>query len=93
MDGKQITVASQHGSPSKDAATLAWIEAKAVAHIQATRTTFSQVVNARMGHLEAYTVKDDFEKVSKSFANNCARLRRFASWWNLPIEEITREMI
>jgi Phage integrase SAM-like domain len=93
VDGKQISLASLFGFTNKDAATLAWIEAKAVAHIRASRTTFSQVVNARMDHLQAYTVKDDFEKVSKTYANNRARLRRFATWENIPVEEITKDMI
>jgi hypothetical protein len=93
VNGKQITLASQYGFPTKDAATLAWIEAKAVAQTRATRTTFGQVVNARMDHLQAYTVKEEHEKVSKSYSNNRARLRRFAEWWDIPIEEITRDMI
>lgn len=37
--------------------------------------------------------KDDFEKVSKTYANNRARLRRFAEWRDIIIEEITRDMI
>jgi integrase len=93
VEGKQITLASEYGFPTKDAATLAWIEAKAVAQTRATRTTFSQVVNARMDHLQAYTVREEHEKVSKTYANNRARLRRFAEWWDIPIEEITRDMI
>jgi integrase len=95
VDGKNTTVAAQYDFASQDDATLAWIEVKRLlAAPQTTRLTFFQAATARLKHLEAYTVRYEHEQVSKTFANNRARIGRFMeAWKDLPLADITKDMI
>jgi integrase len=92
-EGKWITLDAKYDFASEDEATIAWIEAKRKAKTRMTLFLFRHAVAGRLAHLDLYTVKDEHEKVSKSYANNRVRLSRFAEWADLPVEEISRDMI
>jgi hypothetical protein len=92
-EGKWITLDGRYDFANKDDATLAFIEAKKKVKIRTTFFLFRHAVAGRLRHLDLYTVKEDHEKVSKSFANNRVRLSRFGAWADLLVEEITRDMI
>jgi integrase len=92
-EGKWITLDGKYDFANEDDATLAWIEAKRKLKIRMTSFLFRHAVAGRLKHLDLYTIKEDHEKVSKSFANNRVRLGRFGVWADLPVEEITRDMI
>ena len=92
-EGKQTTLDARYDFDTKDDTTLAWIEAKKKEKIRTTYFLFRHAVAGRMKHLDLYTVKDEHEKISKTFANNRVRLGRFEAWADLPMEEITRDMV
>ena len=92
-EGRQVTLDARYDFDTKDDATLAWIEAKQKVKIRTTHFLFRDAVAGRLEHLHLYTVKDEHEKVSKTYANNRVRLSRFGAWAYLPVEEITRQMI
>jgi integrase len=91
-DGKRKMV-GKYDFRDQDTATLAWIEKKREIEKQTTYLTFLGACTNRLQHLDDYTVKDEYGKVSKSFANNRARLKRFIGWANLPLKDINREMV
>ncbi len=92
-EGKQVTLDSRYDFDSKDDATLAWLEAKKKVKIRSTHFLFRDAVAGRLEHLSLYTHKEDHEKVPRSYANDRKRLSRFGVWADLPVEEITRDMV
>ncbi|MBZ5573060.1 MAG: hypothetical protein LAO09_14410, partial [Acidobacteriia bacterium] len=88
-EGKWVTLDARYDFPEKDAATTAWIEAKGKIKHRQTHTTFLAACTARLDHLAAYTVKEDHEKYSLTVVINRGRMRRFAEWVDLAIEDIS----
>lgn len=92
-EGKWTTLDGKYDFDTEDDATLAFIEAKKKIKTRTTFFLFRHAVAGRLEHLHLYTVREKHEKVSKSYANNRVRLSRFGVWADLPVEEITRDMI
>jgi integrase len=87
VDGKQITLASQHGFTNKDAATLAWIEAKKHIALNLTHLSLRQACVNRLAQVKAYATHPT------TFVDNRRQLGRFSEWADLPLIEITQDMV
>lgn len=87
VDGKQVTVASQHGFTNRDAATLAWIEAKKRIALNMTHLTLRQACVNRLAQVQAYATHP------ATYPDNKRQLGRFIAWADLPLVEITQDMI
>jgi integrase len=51
-----------------------------------TGTAFSQIANKRLDYVQAYCTKSHYR-------DNVTRLKKFADWWDLDINQITPDMI
>jgi integrase len=87
VDGKQTTLASQHGFPNKDAATQAWLDAKKSINLSVTHFTLTQACINRLAQVQAYATHPT------TFVDNRRQLGRFIEWADLPLHEITQDMV
>jgi len=87
VNGKQVTLASQHGFTNKDAATLEWIEAKKRIGLNTTHLTLRQACVNRLVQVQAYATHP------ATYPDNKRQLGRFIAWADLPLGEITQDMV
>jgi integrase len=87
VDGKQVTLASQFGFETEDAATLEWIEAKKRIKTGMTHLTLGHACINRLAYLKAYSTH------FATYPDNKRMLGRFGEWADLPAEQVTQEMV
>jgi integrase len=72
---------------SKDAATMDWIKEKANIKRNTTHLTLRQACVNRLAHLKAYATHPT------TYPDNKRMLSRFSAWADLPLAEITQDMV
>jgi integrase len=86
QDGKRKRI-GRYDYDSKDAATMDWIKEKADIKRNTAHLTLRQACVNRLAHLKAYATHHT------TYPDNKRILSRFSAWADLPLIEITQDMV